>query len=199
MFLSMTCARHMPTFLSSPPELFVKTWPAVMMRHPASKRPGLQNGKLAEIDVAAELQHLLAGGSADDARRKPGKLRPLRDLLERFDPPFRDRRIDQPGNAVGDLFESRNAQRPAHAFVAAEQIDDDRHRAPLDVLEEEGRPAVGRFADPVGNLGDFKKRIDLGGNANQLAVVMELVDEVGEIVVSHCVRGSVVIPGFRAL
>jgi hypothetical protein len=90
-------------------------------------------------------------------------------------------------NPLGDFFKRLHPQRPAHPFVAAEQVDDDRHRAAFDVLKEQGRPAIGRLAHAVGDLGDFEDRIDLGRNADQLAVILQLGEKIREIVVSHYV------------
>src|SRR5262249_10270864 len=90
-----------------------------------------------------------------------------------------------PDDSFGDFLERLGPQSPAHAFVAAEQVADDRQGTALHVLEEDGRPAIGRFAHAVDDFSNFKERVDLSRNAHQFAAVLELIEKSGEMIVGH--------------
>ena len=137
----------MPTLRSPFAGFFVNTCPNVMNR-PASSGQHCRTGSSLRSTSRPSLTTCWQAPVRTMRGGQLGELRELRHQLQFFDPAFGNLRLDQPGDPVGDFFERLHAQRPAHAFVAAQQVDDDRHRAALDVLEEEGRPAVAAICSP---------------------------------------------------
>ena len=80
---------------------------------------------------------------------------------------------------VADVVEPLDAEGEAHAALGAELVDEQRPLAALRPLEEQRGPAgLDRAVD---DLGDLEVRIDLGGDADELALPLEERDPRAQI------------------
>ena len=80
---------------------------------------------------------------------------------------------------VGDVVEPLDAEGEAHPPLGAELVDQQRMLGALRALEEERRPAgLDRAVD---DLRDLEVRIDLGGDADELALALEQRDPVAQV------------------
>ena len=114
------------------------------------------------------------------------RLRPrVRDRLQLLEPahlldePLRRLHLEHVAEPRADVVERRRAERHAHAPLGPELVDQQRVLRALDVLEQERRPAG--LHDAVDDLGDLEVGIDLGGDANELALALEQRDPLAEI------------------
>ena len=79
----------------------------------------------------------------------------------------------------GDVVEPLDAEGEAHPPLGAELVDQQRMLGALRVLEQERRPAgLDRAVD---DLRDLEVGIDLGGDADELALALEQRDPVAEV------------------
>jgi len=100
-------------------------------------------------------------------------------------------RLLQEGEQLSDVAQGADgvgAHPQRHAARRAEQVREHRNRVPFRLLEEDRGTARAQHA--VADLGHLEARIHLGGNALQLAELLELGDEVAQIVVTHAGSGA---------
>ncbi len=102
--------------------------------------------------------------------------RPLHLLAETL----RRLHLQHVGELLGDSVEARRAERHRHAPLGAELVDQQRVLGALRVLEQQ-RGAAARLDQAVDDLGDLEVRVDLGGDAVQLALALEQRDPVAEV------------------
>ena len=95
------------------------------------------------------------------------------------------RRIDLQLDQLPDRVE-RVAEQEPRPLERAEQVADHREAAALDPREVERRPAG--LVDPALDLGRLQVRVDLGVDADQLAVPLEVVDARAQAGVRHWPR-----------
>ena len=86
-------------------------------------------------------------------------------------------------DAVAQLVEVLDAQRPRHALLAAEEVDDHGDVVAAHVLEEQRRAA--RLADTVGDLGDLQLAGDGRADALKLSALLQQRDELAQIRKRH--------------
>ena len=79
----------------------------------------------------------------------------------------------------GDVVEVLDAEGEAHPALGAELVDQERVLRALDVLEQQRRPAG--LHDAVGDLRDLEIGVDLGGDANELALALEERDPLAQV------------------
>ena len=77
------------------------------------------------------------------------------------------------------VVEPFHAEREAHAPLGSELVDQERLARVLRLLEEQRRAA--RLDGAVDDLGHFEVRVDLGGNANELAFALEERDPLTQV------------------
>jgi hypothetical protein len=111
-------------------------------------------------------------------RRAPDRLRAR--VCDRLELLQAAHLVDEPGGRLhlenvaellGDAVERRRVEGEAHAPLGSELVDQQRVQRALDVLEEKRRAA--RLDGAVGDLRDLELRIDLGLDANELALALE--------------------------
>ena len=87
--------------------------------------------------------------------------------------------ISSTSASFADVVEPLDAEGEAHAPLRAELVDQQRVTRALRVLEQQ-RGAAG-LDGPVDDLGDLEVRVDLGGDANELALALEQRDPVAKV------------------
>ena len=102
-------------------------------------------------------------------------IRPF-DLL---DQPLRRLHLEHVLELRRDLVEPLDAEGEAHPPLGAELVDQQRVLGALRVLEQQRRPAG--LDRPVDDLGDLEVRVDLGADADELALALEQRDPVAEV------------------
>ena len=80
---------------------------------------------------------------------------------------------------VGEVVELLDAEGHAHALLGPELVDQERDARALRVLEQERRPAG--LDDAVDDLGDLEVGVDLGRDADELALLLEERDPLAEV------------------
>ena len=95
------------------------------------------------------------------------------------DEPLRRLQLEDLAELVGEVVELLDAERQAHPPLGAELVDQERVRGSLRVLEQERRPAG--LDDAVGDLGDLEVGVDLGGDADELALLLEERDPLAQV------------------
>ena len=80
---------------------------------------------------------------------------------------------------ASDVVEPLDPEGEAHAPLRPELVDQERQPRSLHVLEQERRAAG--LDDAVGDLGDLEVGIDLGADADELALALEQGDPLAEV------------------
>jgi hypothetical protein len=107
------------------------------------------------------------------------------DRLERLQPahlrgePLWRLHLEDVADARPELVEALHAEAEAHAPLGAELVDQEGLRRALGALEEKRRPA--RLDDAVDDLRHLELRVDLGRDANELALALEQGDPLAEV------------------
>ena len=78
-----------------------------------------------------------------------------------------------------DVVEPLDAEGHAHTTLGPELVDQQRVTRAARVLEQERRPAA--LHRPVDDLGDLEVGVDLGGDADELAFVLEQANPVAQV------------------
>ena len=113
----------------------------------------------------------------------------VRDRLELLQPahllhqPRRRLHLEHAAHLAGDVVEPLGAEGEAHAALGAELVDQERMLRALRALEQQRRP--GGPDGAVDDLGDLEVGIDLGGDADELALPLKQRDPVAEVPRSH--------------
>ena len=142
-------------------------------------RPRGLDRQRAEVDVVAAQHDLLARAVPDDLRPRVG------DRLQRLQPahlrrePLGRLHLEHVGEPGRDVVEPLDAEGEAHAPLGAELVDQQRMLRRLRALEQQRRPAG---ADrPVDDLGHLEMRVDLGRDADELALALEQRDPLAQV------------------
>ena len=142
-------------------------------------RPAGLHREHAEVDVVSRAHDLLAGALADRVRARVG------DRLERLQAAHLRRQafgrlhLEHVGELLGDVVEPLDAEGEAHPPLGPELVDQQRDAAALRLLEEQRRAAGPDGA--VDDLGDLEVRVDLGGDADELALALEERDPLAQV------------------
>src|SRR5207244_4036756 len=103
----------------------------------------------------------------------------LPQALHLLDEALRRLQLEHVLEPLGDLVEPLDAEREAHAPLGPELVDQQRVRRALGPLEEQRRPAG--LDRPVDDLRDLEVGIDLGGDADELALGLEQRDPLAKV------------------
>ena len=136
-------------------------------------------GSTSRFDVVAREHDLLAGRLRDLLRHRVGDRLQLAERAHLVDEPLRRLQLEDLAELVGEVVELLDAERHAHALLGAELVDQQRMRGALRVLEQERRPAG--LDDAVDDLGDLEVGVDLGGDADELALLLEEGDPFAQV------------------
>ncbi len=132
-----------------------------------------------EVDLVAAQHDLLAGAAAHGLRARVRDRLELLQAAHLLDEPLRRLHLEHVGELRRDVVEPLDAEREAHPPLGPELVHEQRMVAALRPLEEERRPAgLDRAVDDLGHL---ESRIDLGGNADELALPLEERDPRAQI------------------
>ena len=143
----------------------------------------LERRQLAQIDVLAQSDHLLARARTHRPRRRRPQRGPRRRALDPIQPAFRPRRVDQFGNLGGHFRTRPAAQRTVNPFVGPQQIREHRQRTTSDSPEQQRRPP--RSGDSVRHLRHLQHRIDLGLHPDQFPGLPQLLQEFRQTWIRH--------------
>ena len=146
-----------------------------------------------EIDVVTREDDLLRRPTAHGFGSRVGDRLQLLQALHLRHEPFGRLHLEHVAEALRDLVQRRRTEREAHAPLGAELVDQKRMRRAFDVLEQQRRPA--RLDDAIVDLRDLEVCVDLGGDANELALALEQRDPRAQI----AGRGHRVHPTHRTL
>ena len=154
--------------------------------------PGQQrlDRQQVEVDVVAGEHDLLAGAAADGLRQRVGDRLQLPQAAHLVDEPLRRLHLEH-------VLELRRRRRRAARRRSARHM---RRSVPnwlissgcaraLRALEQQRRAAG--LDGAVDDLGDLEVRVDLGGDANELALALEQRDPVAQVAQAAATRGSV--------
>ena len=168
----------MPTLRTPVCGSFVITAGSVMN---GAGSPGQQRwiGSSAEVDVVAGQHDLLAGAARDGLRQRVGDRLQLLQAAHLLDEPLRRLHLEHVLELRRDVVEPLDAEGEAHPPLGAELVDQERVARALRVLEQERRPAGLHRA--VDDLRDLEVGIDLGGDANELALPLEQGDPLAQV------------------
>ena len=139
------------------------------MKRPPSCGPGLQDGKVEQVDVLEAMDDLLAGCvfGGDDFGEEAADFGQLRQHLELVHEAGRHLRLQEQSDAVGDGVERVGFEGELHAAFAAELVHQDACAGmAFYVLKEEGGAtgfggASAELGGAVGDLGHLQDRVDL--------------------------------------
>ena len=179
---SIFCIRYMPTLRPPVCGSFVITAGSVMN---GAASPGQQrlDRQQVEVHVVAGEDDLLARAGAHGLRPRVGdrlELHQARDLLAQA---LGRLHLEHVLELLADVVEPLDAEGEAHPPLGAELVDQQRVLRALRVLEEERRAA--RLDGAVDDLGDLEMRVDLGADADELALALEQRDPVAEVAECH--------------
>ena len=163
-------------------------------------RPTLNDRKIQQAGVVTA-HDLLTDALLDDLGTEPSQLGELGELLHLVDQRGGHLRLDQFGDARGQLLKIRNAERHAHPRVATEGVDRDGNVRALDVFKEEGMSATpamdrvgrggwivargGHFAHAVRDGGDFQNGVNRSTDALELPLLVEVIMKASKIGKRH--------------
>ena len=119
------------------------------------------------------------GAARDGLRQRVGDRLQLLQAAHLVDEPLRRLHLEHVLELRRDVVEPLDAEREAHAPLGAELVDQERVLRALRVLEEQ-RGAAGLHR-PVDDLRDLEVRVDLGGDANELALALEQANPVAQV------------------
>ena len=136
------------------------------------------DGERVEIDLVAGEDDLLRRAAADPLRLRVGDRLQLLEPANLLRDPLRRLHLEDVADPLARVVERVDPEREAHPTLGTELVDQQRV-ARLRVLEEQRRPAGLDHA--VGDLGDLEARVDLGGDANELALALEQCDPLAEV------------------
>ena len=145
-------------------------------------RPAFQRRQREQVRLV-RLDDLLTHAALDDLRRQAAELGEFGQLFELLHQRRRHLRLEDVLDAGRDHVEVVGTKRQAHTLLGAEGVDQKRDTSAFDVLEQQRRTAG--FRDAVGDLGDFKDRIDLDGDTFEPAALLKLGDEDLQIGCGH--------------
>ena len=143
------------------------------------ERPAALDREHVEVDVVARQHDLLAGRLRDLLRHRVGDRLQLPERAHLVDEPLRRLQLEDLAELVGEVVELLDAERHAHALLGAELVDQERVGGAFRVLEQERRPAG--LDDAVDDLRDLEVRVDLGGDADELALLLEEGDPLAQV------------------
>ena len=136
-------------------------------------------GNRSRFDVVARQHDLLAGGLRDLLRHRVGDRLELPERAHLVDEPLRRLQLEDLAELVGEVVELLDAEGQAHALLGAELVDQERVLRALRVLEQQRRPAG--LDDAVDDLGDLEVGVDLGRDADELALLLEEGDPFAQV------------------
>ena len=142
-------------------------------------RPAALHREEPEVDVVALQHDLLHRAAAHRVRARVGDRLQLLQAAHLVHQPGRRLHLENAADALAELVERLDAEREAHPALRAELVDEQRMLRALRILEEERRAAG--LHDAVDDLGDLEVGIDLGGDADELALALEERDPFAEI------------------
>jgi hypothetical protein len=116
---------------------------------------------------------------AHRARTRVGDRLQLLQPAHLLDEPLRRLHLEQVAEPGGDVVEPLDAERHRHAPLGAELVDQQRMARALDVLEQQCGAA--RLHDAVVDLRDLEVGVDLGVDADELALALEQRDPLAEV------------------
>ena len=174
----MTCIRYIPTLRPPVRGSCVITAGSVMngagspgQQRWIGRRPRLTSSPRSTISWQAPLPTVFGRESAIDL----SFCRPRTFSSE----PARRLHLEHVGDPLRDVVEPLDAEGEAHPPLGAELVDQERVLGALRILEQERRPAGLHRA--VDDLRDLEVGIDLGRDADELALALEQRDPVAEI------------------
>ena len=179
---SIFCIRYMPTF--RPPGL------RVLRDHRGEgderrrvARPAGLDRQQVEVHVVAGEDDLLARAGAHGLRAGAGDLLELHQARDLLAQSLGRLHLEHVLELLPDVVQAVDTEGEAHPPLGAELVDQQRELRALGVVEEERRAA--RLDRAVDDLRDLEVRIDLGANANELALALEQRDPVAEVAECH--------------
>ncbi|MCY1438214.1 hypothetical protein D9M71_544060 [compost metagenome] len=142
--------------------------------------------QLAEVDVVARLDHLLAGRILEHLGRHADDLLEDRQLGPGVLESLGRLRLLEEGQQLADLAQlghlfGAHAQR--HAPRRAEQVTEDRHLEAGGVLEQQRRAALAQGA--VADFGHFQHGGDRRLDALQFAARLQAANEFAQVAILH--------------
>ena len=141
--------------------------------------PAALDREQVEVDVVAGEHDLLAGAARDGLRQRVGDRLQLLQAAHLVDEPLRRLHLEHVLELRRDVVEPLDAERQAHPPLGAELVDQERVLRALRLLEQERRPAgLDRAVD---DLRDLEVGIDLGGDANELTLVLEQANPLAQV------------------
>ena len=148
-------------------------------------RPALQDGEVEQGEVVA-LDDFLAGAGGNGLGEKLSGFGEEWEHFEFVEEALRGFEVHEDADAVGEFIEGVHAEGQLHAGFRAELVDEDlRAGMVLYVLKEESG-ATGfagfRFADAVGDFGDFEDGVDFGLDALEFAGAVESGDPLAKVI-----------------
>ena len=157
------------------------------------ERPARLDRQGAEVDLVAAQHDLLAGALPHGVRPRVGDRLQLLEAAELVDEARGRLHLEDVGELRPDVVEPLDAEGEAHAPLRAELVDQERVAAAPGPLEEERRAAG--LDGAVDDLGHLEVRVDLGGDADELALALEEGDPLAQV----CGGRHLVGAGRRAL
>ena len=144
--------------------------------------PAGEHGVIVQGEVVV-FDDFLAGAAGDDFREEGTHFGELGEHFELAEEAFGHAHFEVFGDAFGDVIDGIDLERDFHAAHAGEGVDEDGDAGAAGFFEKQGGAAV--FDGAVSEFGDLEFRIDLEGDALELLVLFECVDEVAEVLICH--------------
>ena len=141
-------------------------------------RPAGLDREPAEIDLVTGEHDLLHRAAADALRLRIGDRLELAQAANLLGEPLRRLHLEHVAEPPPRLVQALDPERETHPPLGPELVDQQR-MAGLRVLEEQRGPAG--LDDAIRDLGDLEVRVDLGRDADELALALEKRDPVAEI------------------
>ena len=141
--------------------------------------PAALDREQAEVDVLAGEHDLLTGAARDSLRPRVGDRLQLLQAAHLLGEPLRRLHLEHVLELARDVVEPLDAERHAHPPLGAELVDQQRPVGALGVLEQQRRPAA--LHRPVDDLRDLEVGVDLGGDADELALAFEQADPLAQV------------------
>ena len=142
-------------------------------------RPAVLDREQAEIDVVAGEDDFVMSGARDRLRPRVRDRLQLLEAAHLVDEAFRGLHLEHGAQLCGRVVEVVDAEREAHAPLGAELVDQERVRRAGQVLEEERRSA--RAHGAVDDLRHLEVRVDLRGDADELAFALQERDPLAQV------------------
>ena len=175
---SIFCIRYMPT-LRAPVRGSLRDHRRQRDERRRVAGPAALDREQVEVDLVARQDDLLAGAARDGLRQRVGDRLQLLQAPHLLDEPLRRLHLEHVLELRADVVEPLDAEGEAHAPLRPELVDQQRVLRALRVLEEQRRPAgLDRAVD---DLGDLEVRVDLGRDANELALALEQADPLAQV------------------